>query len=92
MPRSRCVPRREEGFTILEMMIALIILGTLFAVSAVAYSTIQRKQEIADNGGCIRSHDVTTYLMSGDVMMPKKETICDEWQSPQNIDNPKKLR
>ena len=44
----RCVTRKQKGFTLIELAISLVIIGTLSAAAIAAYTTYYQKKQITD--------------------------------------------
>jgi general secretion pathway protein G len=87
--RSRAVPRREAGFTVIELLTVLVVMGVLAAMAVIRTSATVEQGRIARAIGDIRAiqAEVQGYLAAGNALPASLADIdrvglLDPWGRP----------
>jgi type IV pilus assembly protein PilA len=65
MKKIRKMLKRQEGFTLVELMVAVVILGILAGIGVQQYGSIQRQAQIAAHNANVRiiTNAANMYIM-----------------------------
>ena len=76
MKKIRKMLKRQEGFTLVELMVAVVILGILAGIGVQQYGRIQRQAQIAAHNANVRiiTNAANMYIMMNN---KKPESIED---------------
>ncbi|KLU40679.1 MAG: hypothetical protein AA931_03785 [Peptococcaceae bacterium 1109] len=87
MKKIRKMLKRQEGFTLVELMVAVVILGILAGIGVQQYGRIQRQAQIAAHNANVRiiTNAANMYIM----MNNKKPESIEDLASQFSQDVPK---
>jgi len=79
MKKIRKMLKRQEGFTLVELMVAVVILGILAGIGVQQYGRIQRQAQIAAHNANVRiiTNAANMYIMTKNEA-PTIDKLVDE--------------
>ena len=80
LKKFRKMLKKQEGFTLVELMVAVVILGILAGIGVQQYGSIQRKAKIAAHNANVRiiTNAANMYIMMHDERPASVQALADE--------------
>lgn len=81
LKKFRKMLKKQEGFTLVELMVAVVILGILAGIGVQQYGSIQRKAKIAAHNANVRiiTNAANMYIMMKDTAPASVEALAPEF-------------
>lgn len=80
LKKFRKMLKKQEGFTLVELMVAVVILGILAGIGVQQYGRIQRDAKIAAHNANVRiiTNAANMYIMMNDTAPESVQALADE--------------
>lgn len=80
LKKFRKMLKKQEGFTLVELMVAVVILGILAGIGVQQYGRIQRDAKIAAHNANVRiiTNAANMYIMMHDEAPASVQALADE--------------
>lgn len=80
LKKFRKMLKKQEGFTLVELMVAVVILGILAGIGVQQYGRIQRDAKIAAHNANVRiiTNAANMYIMMHDKRPASVQALADE--------------
>jgi len=80
LKKFRKMLKKQEGFTLVELMVAIVILGILAGIGVQQYGSIQRKAKIAAHNANVRiiTNAANMYIMMYDEAPQSVQELADK--------------
>jgi len=80
LKKFRKMLKKQEGFTLVELMVAVVILGILAGIGVQQYGRIQRDAKIAAHNANVRiiTNAANMYIMMKDTAPESVQALADE--------------
>ena len=81
LKKFRKMLKKQEGFTLVELMVAIVILGILAGIGVQQYGSIQRKAKIAAHNANVRiiTNAANMYIMMYDEAPESIDALATEF-------------
>lgn len=90
LKKFRKMLKKQEGFTLVELMVAVVILGILAGIGVQQYGSIQRKAKIAAHNANVRiiTNAANMYIMMHDKRPESVQALADEFFLQEPVPTP----
>ncbi len=90
LKKFRKMLKKQEGFTLVELMVAVVILGILAGIGVTQYGRIQRDAKIAAHNANVRiiTNAANMYIMMHDEAPASVEALAEEFFLQEPVPKP----
>lgn len=90
LKKFRKMLKKQEGFTLVELMVAVVILGILAGIGVQQYGRIQRDAKIAAHNANVRiiTNAANMYIMMHDKRPESVQALADEFFLQEPVPTP----